>query len=532
VKTFVGAVSRFNSIGDDTSDENSDEGSDEDSVAASDIDSLRYTWPLFLKDRDTTTPFWSELKPGILSSLKKRAVLRSRAGTLCCPKDLNYIPLEYRLSGKPLLDREDAKSNYLSFLYNLKVKNILDQIEAMGVSKMKFKFFFEELRKCIDEEDHFLDRQSSKWHSKIASLFLDHGQKAQAFQLPLIPLRDGRWVAPDESHLFLNRSKNDPIVPQGIEICLVDDQACQDKNRKEFFKWLGIKKCRPGDVCRMIMELHSKKSRARRLEDWVSDAIYLFRTPLSAYNESIKKLRLAESNSRDMTQLDEMLCGDQLYIDVPSGPSFIKKFAHYPAKVTGIKLVHPMYLEEARKLRLKSEFVEWMHSRLMVSNLPRLVDWGGGFPTLTPEFRFLRKEATSDLILLVRDNWEHYSQDIQDTHLSTSPLRQAMSKLNVPCTDGSIRRLYETVLPSDSLKSAGNRLPFIDVSNPNEPSWLNFSAFGVITTPTMDLYLRELIALAALPVNEDVTKALVEGIYIQICFRTEMDSVDEADKIE
>lgn len=349
METFAEAIFRFNSIGNDALDENSDD--------ASETECLRYTWPLFLEDRKTNFQFWSGLKLDILSSLRKQDILWSRAGTLCRPKNLFYIPLEYRLDGEPLAEQEDAKSNHLSFLYDLENENMLGGLKAVGVSEMTFNDFYEELRQTIDEgEDYFLNRKSAEWHSKIASLFVDHATNKQALELPLVPLCDGRWVTAGKSHLFLNRRNNNPMVPRGIKICLVDDSASQDENRKEFFNWLGIKKCKPEDVCRMIMELHLKKSRARRLEDWVSDAIYLFRT-LSAgneLNEILHKLRLAESNSSDTIQLEEMFCGDRLYLDVPGRFSFIEKFVSYPAKITGIMLVHPMYLEEARKLGLES----------------------------------------------------------------------------------------------------------------------------------------------------------------------------------
>ena len=67
---------------------------------------LRYTWPLFLKDRGGTSKFWSRLKRGILSRLKTTsAVLECRhKKELSRPADLLYIPPEFRLNGKPLIE--------------------------------------------------------------------------------------------------------------------------------------------------------------------------------------------------------------------------------------------------------------------------------------------------------------------------------------------------------------------------------------------------------------------------------------------
>jgi hypothetical protein len=60
--------------------------------------SLRYTWPLYLKDRGGAVDFWSRLKEWISDRLGKDDVLESRQnGKLVNPKSLFYIPEEFRL---------------------------------------------------------------------------------------------------------------------------------------------------------------------------------------------------------------------------------------------------------------------------------------------------------------------------------------------------------------------------------------------------------------------------------------------------
>ena len=112
---------------------------------------LRYTWPLFLKDRGGTSKFWSRLKRGILSQLKTTsAVLECRRKKeLSRPANLLYIPPEFRLNGKPLIEDQSTKKHHLSFAYNSEISQILPKLSKIGVETILFKKFYKELRKCI-----------------------------------------------------------------------------------------------------------------------------------------------------------------------------------------------------------------------------------------------------------------------------------------------------------------------------------------------------------------------------------------------
>jgi hypothetical protein len=100
-RAFVwNAIPRFNKVRDD----------------ALESQSLRYTWPLFLKDRGGTIDFWSRLKGWIFNRLKTEDILESRQnGKLVNPKTLFYIPEEFRLENKPLVEgRQPAVSSVFS----------------------------------------------------------------------------------------------------------------------------------------------------------------------------------------------------------------------------------------------------------------------------------------------------------------------------------------------------------------------------------------------------------------------------------
>jgi hypothetical protein len=198
----------------------------------------------------------------------------------------------------------------------------------------------------------------------------------------------------------------------------------------------------------------------------------------------------------------------RFYIEYPGKESIISKYARHLA--SNMPLLHPMYIEQVRKLKKESEFVGWVCSRLKVSTHPRLINEQ---QLLTPEFNFLKANAAKDLLLLLRDHWDKYASQLDSHRSKTSKLKTAVSEMNVDCTDGLSRRLDKTVLPLGALKVAGPNLPFIDIPEPNDRRWLKFSTFGVLTDLSTGFYLRQLKALAALPVTDSTSKLAVRAVY-------------------
>jgi hypothetical protein len=66
-------------------------------------------------------------------------------------------------------------------------------------------------------------------------------------------------------------------------------------------------------------------------------------------------------------------------------------------------------------------------------HLPRLLN-EQRLPSL--EFDYLKAHGVEDLLLLLRDNWDYYSNDIKFQWLNASKLKQAISGMMVKCIDG------------------------------------------------------------------------------------------------
>lgn len=491
-RAFVNnAVSRFNQVRDGTL-----EGQ-----------SLRYTWPLFLTDRGGTIKFWSRLKIWIFHRLKKDDVLESRRkGKLVSPQSLFYIPEAFRLGNKPLVEDGSSELHHLSFLYDSEIMNTLPILKEMGVTEMQFPIFYEELRSVTKIlGDSFLKKQSKEWHSKVTHLFFRNRYKLELpdIDVPLIPLRDGRWVKPSQSHLFFEGETTGLVVPEGLDICLVDHEASQDGNRMTFFQWAGVRKCDQAEVCQMIMELYSH-FKERSLIHSVQDLIYLFQTPREVYAESVETFKLFGADNH-------FTYAKRLYIEDPGKKSIISKYAKDPK--SSMPTFNSIYAEAVQKLGKETEFFRWARSRLKMCHLPRLVN-EQRLPS--PEFNFLKAYAVEDLLLLLRDNWDYYSKDINSQSPNASKLKQAISEMRVKCTDGVLRPLTQTVLPLEALKLAGQHLVFVDIPQPNNIRWLKLSTFGVLTNLSTEFYLSELKALAAQQATRSASKVAVEAIYSEL----------------
>jgi hypothetical protein len=120
---------------------------------------------------------------------------------------------------------------------------------------------------------------------------------------------------------------------------------------------------------------------------------------------------------------------------------------------------------------------------------------------------FLSRNAVMELILLLRDNWDIYRDQLKPILIA------AISEMLVDCTHGLPRRLEETTLPLEILKLGGPNLSFLAVPEPNDPRWRRFSLFGVLVEQSVFFYLRQLKTLASLPDSSTTSKLSVQNTY-------------------
>ncbi|KAH7139701.1 hypothetical protein B0J13DRAFT_504973 [Dactylonectria estremocensis] len=458
---------------------------------------LRYMWPKYTKHHRSSHDFWNQLNQDILRHLSYERVLEScdPFASSYTPKELRFVPTEFRFEGDALFDCPSLRSKHLSFKYD----QVYEELEPLGVQKISIQDLCEELSVWIAEVGvSRLSTQPPEWHQKVASIFcVDAGLKGHLMSLPIIPLRDGSWVSPRRAHLYLEMGTGDVYVPGGISIYIVDRAASQNSARRHFYEFLGIPTYNPMLVCGLILELHSGNTSRimdRMPEDIVRDAIYLY-----------KNLHLLGQE-----------CSPEIFFLVTNrGQSFRRKTQIYILDKTAIPNLienykdterNPFYILDELYKKLVSDddwispmaFFGWLLRSPNISTVPMLLR--DNYPT--PEWAFLRDTKVTDLLLVLEQTCKHA--------LPGPRLLQAVPELQIECRNGTRRPLAELAIPTEDLLQACPHLDFADLQQPER--WKFLAKFGILTTPNTTARLRELDVLASLPI-QSVDKDAIHECY-------------------
>jgi len=181
--------------------------------------------------------------------------------------------------------------------------------------------------------------------------------------------------------------------------------------------------------------------------------------------------------------LDRRARSEDLYIDVPGEHFTISKYSRDPS--SGIRLIHEDYLT-AVSCGKREDWVQWLIESLGVSDIPRLLKGND----ITPEFKFLVKHKIMDLLHILKNYWCRYHPVFAGRRGKL--LCKYLSTAGVKCQDGAQHALNECLLPRTILKRDASYLPYVDIEDPDDSTWLEFDIFGVITRPDWKFYIRRL----------------------------------------
>jgi hypothetical protein len=155
----------------------------------------------------------------------------------------------------------------------------------------------------------------------------------------------------------------------------------------------------------------------------------------------------------------------------------------------------------------REKWLHWLRKFFNLSTLPRLAfpPLGSSF-VLSDDFKFIFKKCpSSEVLLLLRDNWSHYSKWIeedrtQDTksesNRSRSGVRKELALMEVKCHDGIYHPLGETSLPGiESDMDISSHLPILKVPKRENRKWVMFQSLGVAVDESLRFYLLCLVSM-------------------------------------
>ncbi|MCJ1379785.1 hypothetical protein MMC17_002888 [Xylographa soralifera] len=421
--------------------------------------SLRYTWTRYLPDR-LPHSFLSPLSDTLRLALTTAKVLYSWMDSLEEPRMLVHIPLKFLdRKGYPLMMPDQSElRHYLS-------PNFLNKLTTVYPLKTA----------------HTNDTDQ-EWHEDVAKALntLSYNRwSTQISRLPLVPLRDGRWIsiANVKEAVFLDHSDG-MFTPNGIDIQLVHASATANPGRLSLYKNLGIRNCSSYEVSNLILEKHRAGHQSLSgPRDAAMHLVYLY------WARSTKPV-LPYSHIWVCDKAEKWAKTKDLYIELPGQDLFADLFLKDP---DCLRFIHSNYVIMVPGDE-QASWLHWLVETLSLSTTPRLVEEGG----LSRAFKSIIKHHDSVTWLnVLRDAKRRYNPS------AYKAICKELAGTKVTCVDGVLRRLDETVFPTSELLKVCAKFdiqpPYIKVDKAEDRGWIYLlEPLGVGMKATVDFYMQAL----------------------------------------
>ncbi|KAI7354940.1 hypothetical protein KC354_g10975 [Hortaea werneckii] len=362
-------------------------------------DLLKYTWPRYAKSQGNAHgTIFSGFFKRLCNQLRSKEVLQSQAGSLQKPSSLFIVPSDYMDGPKPLVVAPGRLRTYLSPTYRA------NDLAELQISPLSPREFFNIVSRYAE-----FSKQPEVWHVKLAKALLRAGSH-YARAMPLIPMSDGKWIAPDKGKFYFPEVAEGMSVPNGIEVAMISSEV-QDPHRRNLFAELGASKLRMNEVFELILNQHKNarhSNKAWSCEQAVEHARFLFSAPSRPRSYTFKDFRLYGSDNK-------LHVAEDLYMDdTKSTTAMSTLFGKSNARIV---FIHPGYFDTS-VVEVSSGWLNWLKNEVGVNTLPRLTRPGYH---ISPEFHWLiDNKASSVWLSLLKDNPSFY--DLARTTFESSAL--------------------------------------------------------------------------------------------------------------
>jgi hypothetical protein len=457
---------------------------------------MNFAWPEYIECLWTVhNAFLGPIASDIISSLRSSRVVeiectdtsRSTSKQWRRPHRSLIVGSAFRdAEGNLLIDDVPLAKKVVASGYSAKSMQVL---RKLGARDLTFSDFLESLEYFIRHKARSYKRSDSDWHSTIADVLLSHfrkntyGRYAREFSrcknLRLVPLRDGEWVSAASKSTFLVGNRRQQI-PRGLTVRFVDNDAAADPSRNELFQLLGVKSCNQAQVCKLILDNHAQELSNQRVPDLISQAVFLFR---AGYRP--------QPDARIMV-VDSAFCPRyRVKVHVPFGDRGAKIRRLFAPNFKEIHWLHQDY-ENAVEEDDKQEWVQWLIQWINIDLWPPMVENG----QLSPYMRHvLERNGSKKFLSHLKARTSDEDPLLGLYRWATEAVTQEIATLLVS-TDTGTHQLCETVLPALRMASSGY-LPVLELHQPNDTAWTFLQEYGVLITPCLELYLRQLESLKA-----------------------------------
>ena len=460
---------------------------------------LRYKWLRYLPDQPFFSGFFEQLAINIMRKLSQAYIIESRSGVLTMASKLKYLGSEFRdTKGEPFVQSPLTAASYISEKYGSLDKAVL---QRLGIRPLSSAEFVADLRLFISTDTSAFQAMPSAWHISLASALSGAMEqekeiKADLMQLPIIPLKNGRWIAAIEQQTYFTSAFEPLRIPNGTLIGEIDPDAVVHEARKNLFHNLGARTYSRAMVCEAIIQEQQATNfdaNAIHLHDHITRAVFLFESGWENSNELDMWVATEDGSARR---------GSETYI-LSKKPRSARKIL--VGRMTSFNFLNEGYTNAAAIM--SGDWNRWLLRNLGLAEFPRLVTGRSPKLVLATDFRVLRKEDPMLLLLVLRDDWDLYSKFFlpseppnYDDMEAKANLRAVMAAIEVPCVGGHLQPLGQTTLPTtEVISGVMENANFISLPEPEDPRWHFLSHFGVVTNPGVDQFVKYLRQAKAKP---------------------------------
>lgn len=513
--------------------------------------SWRFTWP-FLVDSSAASAFFEPAMNKVHETLSNTAVLQTVSGAMKSPRDVFYVdPQRFSDStGRPFTLFSRTEDIYVSAEYPLFMAG---HILRLNTRNLAGQDFLKHLQMIITEDPASFYSRSSEWHGELAHALLpllDQPRLSkQVARLHIVPLADKTWTSAEEKPLLYPKDIDfggfDIRTIESIK--LVNPAAEVQPRRLQLFRALGIAPADSTQICRIIQEFHSVptlRPSSLTTSHLISHAKFLYSSSWAPAKDRALDLWF-ETNNGTYGK------GSRLYISCTE-PQDSPALARVMQQLcTRYRVLHQDYhiadnaydsagekidngdIQESHaqdhfQIGL-SGFMRYLVKHCGLAAIPRLVttdDFDYDTFRLSDEFTYLAEVCrSSDLVQVLMDNWNHYSEWIEpDLSRRRSPkwkvsrekLIRAVQNTSLVISDGSRVRLDEIVLSGldPLLDDAETSLPVLDYEAGDETIRSRLSLFGILAKKDLDYYIRCLKSMRSC--NPEPQTRILAYIYGQI----------------
>ena len=335
----------------------------------------------------------------------------------------------------------------------------------------------------------------------MGSLHNEDDNQYELKNVPLIPLVDGTWRCPPsiQEPIYFPASQG-IMIPPGLDLSLVDAEACACPQKKELFRLLGVKDCDVSNVVERILDYHSNRNSAAPVT-LIAQVKYLYRAREYLQHGDMMNVLFPTTNRKNTC-----IKGSSLYIDTSTSGELKQLFSRYREAY----FADPRLFEGLDTLE-KSSFVTWIETSANAASMPRIRSLSSD--SLHADFAWLLKNRPERILDILEDNWTIYHSCL------TPQIVDVLSTTSFECRSGARIALRETYLPSPSLLERSEvycdpkKCHFLEVPTETPSAWKFLRDLDVGVEEDLSFYLW-LLKQPGYEENAEISK--VKQLYIAI----------------